>query len=42
MRPQPDAPLCELFMKRPDTILEPGSFGYNPQTAEALLEQLLV
>src|SRR5262245_62047313 len=39
--PQPDIPLCELFMETADAILEPGAFDPNPQTAEAALEQLL-
>jgi hypothetical protein len=42
MRPQPDAPLFELFIKSADTILEPSAFDRNPQTTEALLEQLLI
>src|ERR1700710_154297 len=42
MRPQPDAPLFELFIKRADTILKPGAFDRNPQTTEALLQQLLI
>src|ERR1700704_724708 len=42
MWPQPDAPLFELFVKRADTILEPGAFDRNPQTTEALLEQLRI
>src|ERR1051326_4167022 len=40
--PQPDAPLFELLIKSADTILEPGAFGRNPQTTEALPEQLLI
>jgi hypothetical protein len=40
--PQPDAPLFELFIKSADTILEPNAFDRNPQTTEALLEQLLI
>src|ERR1700710_1898928 len=42
MRPQPDAPLFEFFVESADTIFEPGAFDRNPQTAEALLEQLLI
>jgi hypothetical protein len=42
MWPQPDAPLFELFIKSADTILEPSAFDRNPQTIEALLEQLLI
>jgi hypothetical protein len=42
MWPQPDAPLFEFFIKSADTILEPGAFARNPQTTEALLEQLLI
>jgi hypothetical protein len=42
MRPQPDAPLFELFIKSTDAIPEPSAFDRNPQTTEALLEQLLV
>jgi len=39
MRPQPDAPLFELFIKSVDAILQSGAFDHNPQTTEALLEQ---
>src|SRR5436190_7878547 len=42
VRPEPDAPLSELFMESLETILEPCPLNRNPQTAEALLEQLLV
>jgi hypothetical protein len=42
MWPQPDAPLFELFIKSTDTILQPSAFDRNPQTTEALLEQLLI
>src|SRR5258708_1795446 len=42
MGPQPDAPLFELFIKSADTTLQPGAFARNPQTTEALLEQLLI
>src|SRR6185437_4123132 len=42
MWPQPDAPLFELFMESREAILEPGAFDRNPQTTEAMLEQLLI
>ena len=42
VRPQPNAPLIELFMESAETILEPGAFDRNPQAAETLLEQLLI
>jgi hypothetical protein len=42
MRPQPNASLFELFIESVDTILEPSVLDRNPQTTEALLEQLLV
>ena len=42
VRPQPDAPTFELFMESAKTILEPSVFDRNPQTTEALLEQLLI
>jgi hypothetical protein len=42
MWPQPDSPLFELFIKSADTILEPSAFDRNPQTTEALPEQLLI
>src|SRR5262245_58397853 len=42
VRPQPDAPHLQLFIQSANTILEPGAFDRNPQTAEALLEQLLI
>ena len=32
----------KLFIQSAETILEPGAFDLNPQTAEALLEQLLI
>src|SRR3984885_682073 len=38
---KPDAPLLELSIKSADTILEPCAFDRDPQTTEALLEQLL-
>src|SRR4051812_17266265 len=40
--PQPDVPLFELAMERIETILKPGAFDPDPQTAEAQLEQLLI
>jgi hypothetical protein len=40
--PQPDAPPFELFIESAETILEPGVFNGDPQTTEALLEQLLI
>ena len=42
VRPQPDALRLQLFIQSAETILEPGAFDRNPQTAEALLEQLLI
>jgi hypothetical protein len=32
----------QLFIQSAETILEPGAFDRNPQTTEALLEQLLI
>ena len=32
----------QLFIQSAETILEPGAFDRDPQTTEALLEQLLV
>src|SRR3979490_2862952 len=40
--PQPDAPRLQLFIQSAEAILEPAAFDLNPQTAEALLEQLLI
>src|SRR5258705_6625459 len=40
--PQPDAPRLQLFIQSAEAILEPGAFDRNPQTIEALLEQLLI
>jgi hypothetical protein len=42
VRPQPDAPLLELFIESAETILEPSVFDRNPQTTEALFEQLFI
>src|SRR3954468_8316906 len=42
MRPQPDVPLLELFIKIAYTILQPSAFDRNPHTTEALLQQLLI
>src|SRR5262245_519053 len=38
VRPQPDAPLLEFFIKIIEAILEPGAFDRNPQTAETALD----
>src|SRR5262245_8683693 len=42
VRPQPDAPLFELFMELVEAVLEPGPFNHDPQTAEPALEQVLI